>query len=84
MQRTYSIINEAKSLRLINGCEMVFIDKRLQPVYTVVLDCPGKDSIRLWQLPVVDPWVEDWWERREAEREKAGVGSSIRSFSGIR
>jgi len=37
---------------------MVFIDKRLQPVYTVVLDCPGKDSIRLWPLPVVDPWVE--------------------------
>jgi hypothetical protein len=47
MQRTYSIINGAKSLRLINDCEMVFIDKRLQPVYTVVLDCPGKDSFRL-------------------------------------
>jgi len=57
--RTYSDIDGAKSLRLINGCEMVFIDKRLQPVYTVVLDCPGKDSIRLWPLPVVDPWVED-------------------------
>jgi len=40
------------------GCEMVFIDMRLQPVYTVVLDCPGKDSIRLRPLPVVDPWVE--------------------------
>jgi len=37
---------------------MIFIDKRLQPVYTVVLDCPGKDSIRLWPLPMVDPWVE--------------------------
>jgi hypothetical protein len=58
MQRTYSVIVGAKSLRLINNCEMVFIDKRLQFVYTVVLDCPGKDSIRLWPLPVVDPWVE--------------------------
>ena len=27
MQRTYSVVNGAKSLRLINGCEMVFIDK---------------------------------------------------------
>jgi len=36
---------------------MIFIEKRLQPVYTVLLDCPGKDSIRLWPLPVVDPWV---------------------------
>ena len=59
MQRTYSIVNGAKSLRLINNCEMVFIDTRLQPVNTVVLDCTGKDSIRLWPLPVVDPWVED-------------------------
>ena len=59
MQRGYSVVNGAKSLRLINNCEMVFIDKRLQPVYTVVLDCPGKDSIRLWPLPVVDPWFED-------------------------
>jgi Fe-S cluster assembly iron-binding protein IscA len=47
MQRTYSVVVGAKSLRLINNCEMVFIDKRLQPVYTVVLNCPGKDSIRL-------------------------------------
>ena len=63
MQRTYSIINGVKSLRLINNCEMVYIDKRLQPVYTVVLDCPGKDSIRFRPMPLVDPWVEDLWEQ---------------------
>ena len=62
MQRTYSIINGAKSLRLIKNCEMIFIDKRLQPVYIMVLDCPGKDSFRLWPLLVVDPW----FERRKA------------------
>jgi len=62
MQRIYSVTDGAKSLRLISGCEMVFIDTRLQPVYTVVLDYPGKDSIRLWPLPVVDPW----FERRKA------------------
>jgi len=38
---------------------MVFIDQRLQPVYIVVLDCPGKDSIRLWPLQAVDPWFEE-------------------------
>jgi hypothetical protein len=37
---------------------MIFIDKRLQPVYSVVLECPGKDSVRLWPLPVVETWVE--------------------------
>ena len=73
MQRTYTVVDGAKSLRLIKGCEMVFIDTRLQPVYTVVLDCPGKDSIRLWPLPVVDPWFEDWWERKDAEWENTGV-----------
>ena len=36
---------------------MIIIDKRLQPFYTLVLDCPGKDSIRMWPLTVVDPWV---------------------------
>jgi hypothetical protein len=36
----------------------IFFEKRLQPVYTVVLDCLGKASIRLWPLPAVDPWVE--------------------------
>ena len=36
----------------------MFIDKRLQPVYILLLDCPGKDIIKLRPLPVVDPWVE--------------------------
>jgi len=67
MQRTFSVVVGAKSLRLINNCEMVFIDTRLRPVYTVLLDCPGKDSIRLWPPPVVDPWFEDWWDREEVD-----------------
>ena len=58
IQRTYTIVNGAKSLRLINNCDLIFVDKRLQPVDTVLLDCPGKDSMRLWPLPMVDQWVE--------------------------
>jgi hypothetical protein len=41
MLRKDSVIDMAKSLRLINNCEMIFIDKRLQSFYSVVLDCPG-------------------------------------------
>ncbi len=77
MQRTYSVVVGAKSMRLIYGCEMVFIDKRPQIVYTVVLDCPGKDSIRLWPLPMVAPWFEDWWEREEAEWEIADLDFDV-------
>ncbi len=49
-------------MRLINDFEMNFIKKRLKPIYSVVLDCSGKDSIRLRPLPVVGPW----FERRKA------------------
>ena len=73
MQRTYSVVNGAKSLSLINNYEMVFTDTRLQPVYTVVLDCPGKDSIRLWPLPVVDPCFEDWWRRPKPPSKNAEI-----------
>ena len=75
MEKPYTIVNGVKSLRLINGCEMVFLDTRLQPVNTVALDCPGKDSMRLWPLLVVDLWFEDWREREEA---RVIVGRGVR------
>jgi hypothetical protein len=34
-----------------------------QPFRTITLDCPGVDSIRLWPLPLVWPWYEDWFEQ---------------------
>jgi hypothetical protein len=79
MQRTYSVVVGAKSLRLINNCEIIFIDKRLQPVYTVVLDCPGKDSIRLWPLPGVDPWFD---RRLQVGAGGGGMGECAGSRSG--
>jgi hypothetical protein len=30
-----------------------------QPQRTITLDCPGRDSLRLWPLPFVQPWRED-------------------------
>ena len=56
-------------VRLVQGCALMFIDPPAQPFKTVTIDCPGKDSVRIWPLPVVDPWNEDWWESQEG-REK--------------
>jgi hypothetical protein len=49
-------------VRLVKRCTVVFYDKPWQPFRTLTFDCPGKDSVRIWPLPVVDPWNEDWWE----------------------
>ena len=47
---------------LVKGCALVIYDPPVQPFRTITVDCPGKDSVRIWPLPVVDPWMEDWWE----------------------
>ena len=44
---------------------MDFFDKVLQPFFMVVVACPRRDMIRIWPLPVVDPWFEDWYENEE-------------------
>jgi hypothetical protein len=38
-------------------CELDIYDKTLQPVVT--LACPEKDTMRIWLLPVVQPWWEE-------------------------
>ncbi|MBN2267140.1 MAG: hypothetical protein JW725_02245, partial [Candidatus Babeliaceae bacterium] len=40
-------------------CEIIYIDTSLQPVNTLALACPRKDLIRIWPLPVRNPWFED-------------------------
>jgi hypothetical protein len=49
----------ATSIKLIAGCWLDFLDTRLQPVFTVALACPREDYIRLWPLPIKQPWSED-------------------------
>ena len=56
-------------VRLVQQCVLVFYDPPAQPFKTVTIDCPGKDLVHTWPLPVVDPWNEDWWESQEG-REK--------------
>ncbi len=36
--------------------------KELQPFVTAAVACLRRDMIRIWPLPVVDPWFEDWCE----------------------
>jgi hypothetical protein len=48
------------SMDLVVRCQIDFLDKNVQPFFTVVYACPGKDYIRLWPLPVMQPWFEDW------------------------
>jgi hypothetical protein len=35
---------------------VVIYEPPWQPFLTVTIDCPGKDSLRIWPLPVVDAW----------------------------
>ena len=59
----------ALSTDLPGSCELIKFGRNLQPVYTIILACPGTDMIRLWPLPVQQPWFEDYdpchnsWEK---------------------
>jgi hypothetical protein len=52
----------ATSMELVAGCQLEFLDTTTQPNFTALLACPGKDYIRLWPLPVTQPWFEDLYE----------------------
>ena len=54
---------EIASARLPAQCELFFYGGTSQPEFTVAVGCPGRDLIRLWPLPVINPWFEDGWER---------------------
>jgi hypothetical protein len=56
-------VEGAKTVDIYGLCEIVRYDTRLQPFVTWTIDCPRADSIRIWPLPIVYPWMEDWWEK---------------------
>ncbi len=60
--RTRDIVSGATSIELAGSCKLILFDTRLQPITTLVLACPRTDLIRLWPLPMQQPWFEDWWE----------------------
>ena len=59
----------ALSTDLPGSCELIKFGRALQPVVTIAMACPGVDMIRLWPLPVQQPWFEDhdpcygFWEK---------------------
>jgi hypothetical protein len=52
-------VSGVKVVKLVADCQLEFYDTTAQPVFTAVLSCPRVDSIRLWPLPILQPWLED-------------------------
>ena len=71
-------IKGTHQVKLIKRCKVVVYNPPAQPLRTITIDCPGKDSVRIWSLPVVDPWNEDWWESQE--RKEKAIKIEMRSF----
>ena len=57
--RSVETIPGAISTKLPGACEIIQFGRGLQPIYTLALACPRMDMIRLWPLPVQQPWFED-------------------------
>lgn len=60
--RTYQLSKNTMVTRLIAGCELWDMFPSSQPARTVVLACPGVDTVRLWSLPMQQPWFKDGGE----------------------
>ena len=69
--RIYQPIDGVTALRLVGRCQLEYFDTTLQPINTLVLSCPKMDMIRLWPMPVVHPWFEDWYEEIQTMGENA-------------
>jgi hypothetical protein len=60
--RTSSDIDGVTGFRLAGGCKVYYFTQPAQPMNVWVLACTRTDMIRLWPLPVQQPWFEDWWQ----------------------
>ena len=59
--RIHEVIPGAITIELAGSCTLTHFDTTLQPVNTLVLACPKMDMIKLWPLPIEQPWFEDVW-----------------------
>ncbi len=72
----YKLTNTAWTVKLPAGCEMDFRTS----VGVVALACPGVNYMRVWLLPVVQPWestpdpVEGWMAERGGAAEASPMG----------
>ena len=65
--RTTYPIDGVKTIRLVGRCELDYFDDKAQPVQTLTFAFPGMDYIRLWPLPIQQPWFDDRWEPVEGD-----------------
>jgi len=56
--RTYQLTEEVTAMRLVGGCELWYFALPAQEVATFALARPRVDLIRLWPLPMQQPWCE--------------------------
>ena len=57
--RSYQLTEDAWATELVAGGELWDVLSPSQPARTLVLACPGVDAIRVWPMPVQQPWEED-------------------------
>ena len=67
--RIHEIVPGAITIELTGRCALIHFDSTLQPVNTLVLACPKMDMIKLWPLPIEQPWFEDGWEKPSGNRD---------------
>ena len=56
--RSYQLTDDAWTTELVADRKLWDVLPPSQPVRTLVPACPGVDAIRIWPLPVQQPWVE--------------------------
>ena len=65
--RTFKVADGITAMDLPDNCQIQYYPPPAQRMSTLVLTCPGMDMMRLWPLPVEQPWFEDWWESIEGD-----------------
>jgi hypothetical protein len=60
---------ETITIELTGRCALIHLDTTLQPVNTLVLTCSKLDMIKLWPLPVEQPWLEGGWGKPSGNRD---------------
>jgi hypothetical protein len=57
--RTEKMIENVYTTHLTADCDLDNYSPPAQPQRTLVLACSHTDLIRLWPLPVIQPWFEE-------------------------
>jgi len=57
--RTFSHIKGITAMSLVGGCQLQYYTPPAHPENTLVITCPGMEMMRLWPLPMDQPWVEE-------------------------